>query len=267
MDGGHAREYQREGGAFRFGRRNVNRKKRKVGQSITRGWRRKRERERGGESGWTGEPRPASNPWVHSESCVKAKSARAAPLCRCPRFCIHSRPINIPFSSIIQLHADSSSTGSFWESARSFERRVKEGEKRTSYARRREKKRCEYSQRTLLLSCSTIHTPRWFLPRRFTLPPTFPHIHYLLSLLILFRLLFFPSRGEPCVTRVRAHTNTRASKFFLSSFSVCRFQCFLLPLFRVQSGPRSTAYRLRTNNPRNGTQAYLSAPDSYPSDT
>lgn len=65
--------------------------------------------------------------WVHSRSCVKAKSA--APLWRCPRFCIHSRPINIPFGSIIQLcaRADSTSTGSFWEPAPSFELERAEG--------------------------------------------------------------------------------------------------------------------------------------------
>lgn len=92
----------------------------------------------------------------------------------------------------------------------------------------------------------------------YTLPP-FPSDPFSPPLLPI-------SRRAVCYASPRTHQHASQQIF---SILFLRLSLSMLPppLFRVQSGPRSTAYRLRTNNPRNGTQAYLSAPDSYPSDT
>lgn len=65
---------------------------------------------------------------------------------------------------------------------------------------------------TLLLTCSTIHTPRWFLPPRFTLPPpTFPHIRCasFLPASLPSSPLFLPLRPSrqsgPCYASPRTH--------------------------------------------------------------
>lgn len=97
---------------------------------------------------------------------------------RCPRFCIHSRPINIPFGSIIQLHADSTAAP---VASENLPRALSESTVRGGCARCPGRRKNGLRLGSLFSSLSLSTRPAMFVPRHFVLPLTVSFSIYITS--------------------------------------------------------------------------------------